>query len=113
MVSHNALKKIWRSHIFAAQSQWHLSNTKTGDTTYQATCTASKASTAVLLVISYLVQIHFHAVYPSPSLVVPVPRLLIKPSLWIVLSKFCSANPLLRPGAGSLLSLALIFYSIA
>ncbi|MBG1260627.1 hypothetical protein [Nostoc commune] len=39
VVSHNALKKIWRSHIFATQSQWHLSNTKTGDTAYQATCT--------------------------------------------------------------------------
>lgn len=47
VVSHNALKKIWRSHIFVAQSQWHLSNTKTGDTAYQAMCMASNASIAV------------------------------------------------------------------
>ncbi|MBD2536754.1 hypothetical protein H6G97_48945 [Nostoc flagelliforme FACHB-838] len=38
---------IWRSHIFAAQSQWHLSDTNTGDTAYQATCTTSNASTVV------------------------------------------------------------------
>ncbi len=30
-----------------AQSQWHLSDTKTGDTAYQATCMASKVLTAV------------------------------------------------------------------
>ncbi|MBD2565896.1 MULTISPECIES: hypothetical protein [Nostoc] len=47
MVQHNALKKIWRSHIFATQSQWHLSNTKTGDTAYQATCMTSNASNIV------------------------------------------------------------------
>ncbi|HYX17460.1 MAG TPA: hypothetical protein VE944_24515 [Nostoc sp.] len=82
VVQHNALKEIWRSHIFVAQSQWHLSNTKTGDTAYQATCMAwlqtLQLPSVVLLIISYSVQIHFHAVYPSPSLVVPVPRLLIK-----------------------------------
>ncbi|MBN3905629.1 MAG: hypothetical protein HWQ35_03320 [Nostoc sp. NMS1] len=47
MAQHNALKKIWRSHIFVTQSQWHLSITETGDTAYQATCTTSNASTTV------------------------------------------------------------------
>ncbi|MCC5632683.1 hypothetical protein LC613_34360 [Nostoc sphaeroides CHAB 2801] len=34
-------------HIFVTQSQWHLTITETGNTTYQATCMTSNTSTAV------------------------------------------------------------------
>jgi hypothetical protein len=85
VVQHNALIKIWRSHIFLTQSQWHLSITETGDTAYQATCTTLNALTVVCRPAgNFLFSANpFPAVYPSPSLVVPVPRLLLKPSLWI------------------------------
>lgn len=108
VVQHNALKKIWRSHIFATQSQWHLSDTKTGDTAYQATCTTSNASTAVRRPAGNFL----FSANPFP-ICVPIAFsgcASASVSSQSVTLDCCqssdSANPLLRPGAGSLLSLA-------
>ncbi|ACC85129.1 hypothetical protein [Nostoc punctiforme] len=97
------------------QSQWHLSDTKTGDTAYQATCTTSNASNAVCrpagdflfsaISISGCVPLAFSGV--ASASVAPQ----------AVTLDCCqssdTANPLLRPGAGSLLSFALFLqYSL-
>ncbi|MBE9054390.1 hypothetical protein IQ243_29200 [Nostocales cyanobacterium LEGE 11386] len=71
MVDHNALTKLWRSHSsLLLASDW----------SYQTRGTIARRRIqlqmpVVLLVIFIINRIRFPNVYPSPSLVAPVPRL--------------------------------------
>jgi hypothetical protein len=90
-----------------AQSQWHLSNTKTGNTAYQATCTTSKASTAVRRPAGNFLFSAISIPGCVPLAFSGCASASVTPQA--VTLDCCqssdSANPLLRPGAGGLLLL--------